>query len=50
MPVIGNVHQVVVAIVRAATWYVPDSLQGSFAQEGTSEGNLHPVPAIYVLP
>lgn len=50
MPVIGNVHKVVVAIVHASTGHMPHSLQGSFAQEGTSEGNLHPVPAIYVLP
>lgn len=29
---------------------MPNSLQGSFAQQGTSKGNLHSVPAIYVVP
>ena len=50
VPVIGNVHQVVVPIVHSTTGHMPDCLQGSLAQKGTSEGNLHPVPSIYVVP
>lgn len=50
VPVIGNVHQVVIAIVHTATRHMPHRLQGSFAQQGTSESNLQPVPSIYVVP
>ena len=50
MPVIGDVHQVVVAVVHAAAGHMPHGLQGSFAQQGTPEGNLQPVPSIYVVP
>ena len=50
VPIIGNVHQVVVSIVHTAAGHMPNSLQGCFAQQGTSEGDGHPVAAIDVLP
>ena len=49
MPVIGNVHQVVIPIVYTPTRHMPHSFQGSFAQQGASEGNLHAVAAVDVF-
>ena len=50
VPVVGDVHQVVVAVVHAAARHMPYRLQGSLAQQGTPEGDLQPVPSIYVVP
>ncbi len=49
MPVIGNVHQVIIPIVHTPTRHMPHSFQGCFAQQGASEGNLHAVTAVDVF-
>ncbi len=49
MPIIGNVHQVIIPIVYTPAGHMPHSFQGSFAQQRTSEGNLHAVTAVDVF-
>ena len=49
MPVIGDVHQIVIAVGSASTFYKPDRFQGGFAEQGTSEGDVLAVSPVDVL-
>ena len=49
VPVVGDVHQVVVAVGCAPATHKPDRLKSRFAEQGTAEGDVLAVAAVNVL-
>ena len=49
MPIVCYVDQIVIPVNRASALHMPDSFQGCFAEQGTSEGDVLPVAAIDVV-